>query len=249
MAGGSGLRYGPKIEITMNDALPGCKATPRNIDHHLPLKVKLPASPQARRYIVRDAHEVFYGHAKTGSANGLSDSQTERNVKRTRHGQTSSGKPGLASTSLYIMAREFVNHRPGRLRHYSLQTLTCPQHLHHQRHPLAHSLRPCNGPSISSATTMTMNTPPILPSQSHLPNDRACSTTSVLGGPKSGSRQPTQHLQVQLLTQLPTSIFYFSFFFYIFYFHTILCFFYYLLSYIYVPTINSKRETIRRPQT
>ena len=32
------LRYGPKIEITMNDALPGCKATPRNIDHHLPLK-------------------------------------------------------------------------------------------------------------------------------------------------------------------------------------------------------------------
>ena len=44
----------------MNDALPGCKAPPRSIDHHLPPKTRSPSSPNARRYIVRDKHEAFF---------------------------------------------------------------------------------------------------------------------------------------------------------------------------------------------
>ena len=54
------LRDGPKIEITMNNSLPGCKAPPRNTVAQLPSKSKPPTSPHARKYIIRDSHEVFF---------------------------------------------------------------------------------------------------------------------------------------------------------------------------------------------
>ena len=56
------LRYGPRVEVIMNNSLPGCKAPLSSNANKPPVAVapKPPISSSARKYIVRDAHEAFF---------------------------------------------------------------------------------------------------------------------------------------------------------------------------------------------
>ena len=76
------LRHGPKIEIMMNDSLPGCKALPRCSDNQLPPVKKSLVSPRAKKYIIRDAHEAFFRpHEKGKRKRSLRQPATKKRKK------------------------------------------------------------------------------------------------------------------------------------------------------------------------
>ena len=61
------LRHGNGVTVTMNDDLPGCKA-PRhpNTSKPDPIPRAAASSPSAKKYVCRDAHEVFFRPREKG---------------------------------------------------------------------------------------------------------------------------------------------------------------------------------------
>ena len=121
------LRHNVGVTVTMNDSLPG-RLVPRRSERIKALRAPPPSPPSARKYIARDAHEMFF---RPGPGGKRKRQRRQHNPKKRRKTPSLTNKQRAVWTRAYYH-QHFGNENPDPRQHETPLTWSVPEILGHQ---------------------------------------------------------------------------------------------------------------------